>query len=147
MTSLVVMVTQVYYGCIGYHSNQKLYQFLSFYSIPHPSHQFQDSNDNLFKRYWFCCKSITLYFPLIKSKIPTSLYLYITFSAQGVTIDTIHRWKSYEIIFLTIYNMYLYKIFLGQVKIPHGIFTAGWVVMPTQEKRKLKFYRNRCFSK
>ena len=58
-----------------------------------------------------------LYFAPIKPKMPTSLYLYITFLAQGVKIDTIHRWKAYEIIFLTIYNMSLYKFFLGRVKI------------------------------
>ena len=51
MISVVAMVRQVYHGYIGYHSNQNLYIFLSFYSIPHPFHQVGDSKDNLFKKY------------------------------------------------------------------------------------------------
>ena len=39
------------------------------------------------------------------------------FFAQAVKIDTILRWKAYEIIFLTIFDMSLYKFFLGRVKI------------------------------
>ena len=43
----------------------------------------------------------------------------INLFAQRVKIDTIDRWKAYEIVFLIIHNMSIYNFFQDRVKILH----------------------------
>ena len=96
-----------------------------------------------------CYKSTPLHYPLIKSNIPSPLHLYIAFFAQGLKIDSINRWKAYEIIFLTIYGTPLYQFFQDRVKIlqDYNVLTQKWVtlILNTRNWQNKNTFSNRSW--
>ena len=95
MTSLVTMVTQVIIAT-SVTMVVKIYIFFKFLFNPASIPPTLGQPGQLFQKILILLQKCFL---LIKPKIPTYLYLYIILFAQGVKVNTIYRWKAYEIIF------------------------------------------------